>query len=313
MRTHLATLGLAAAWLCGCGNPTSPGPNLRVGVTVTGVDEDPESPPVLLVGDLRRSVTGRDVLYQFLLGAGTYDVRIQGLPPNCAVQGAASTSVTLQPGLPAQVNFQIECRAVTGVIAVLTPSTGRDFPASYSVSVTPPTGPSWDASVTPNAATAVTGLAPGQYELRLSASAPNCAVTGEDTRTVSVTVGGLVRDTTWVDFAVACQATTGDVLLSVTTTGSSLDPDGYTVRVDGVLVEVTSCGDYYGYPYCDQVPLRLPLNRSQLLERLAPGDHTIELTDVAATCAVEAPHPRTVSVSLGVVSEVALRVVCGAP
>ena len=93
MRTHLATLGLAAAWLCGCGNPVSPGPNLRVGVTTIGVDEDPDSFPVLLVGDLRRTVNGRDALYQFLLDAGTYEVRIQGLPPHCAVQGPASATV----------------------------------------------------------------------------------------------------------------------------------------------------------------------------------------------------------------------------
>lgn len=224
-------------------------------------------------------------------------------PPTAPFKGA-DTNVTIQAELPAQVTFRIECRAVTGVIQLLFPSSGRDFPASYSVSVTPPSGPLWRSSINPNAGVVLTDLAPGQYEVGISFTAPNCALTGGDTRTVSVTAGGLVRDTTSVGFAVTCQATTGDVRLSVATTGSSLDPDGYTVKVDGVLLQEP---DYYGYTF---TPVRLLPNGGRLLERLSPGDHTVEL---AATCAVEAPHPRTVSVSLGAVSEVSLRVVCGAP
>jgi hypothetical protein len=248
-------------------------------------------------------------MQQYVLDLGTYDVSIEGLAPNCAVQGPASASVSLLTGYPTRVRFAVECRAVTGVIEVRTATLGRDLPASYSLSVTDGSGASRLVPAAVEAATAVADLAPGQYELRLSPAAANCAVTGDGIRTVSVTAGGLTRDTARVEFAVTCQAATGDVRLSVATTGSAPDPDGYTVRVDGVLLE-----EFYpnlnGFgPYTFLVTL--PPNGSYLAERLPPGDHAIELTDIAGGCAVDGPNPRTVSVSLGTVSEVSFSVVCG--
>lgn len=313
MRTHPARFALAALCLSGCGERDPVGPplaELRIEVVTTGLDEDADG-YLTRVGDGVRTTIPANGMQQYVLDLGTYDVSIEGLAPNCAVQGPASASVSLLTGYPTRVRFAVECRAVTGVIEVRTATLGRDLPASYSLSVTDGSGASRLVPAAVEAATAVADLAPGQYELRLSPAAANCAVTGDGIRTVSVTAGGLTRDTARVEFAVTCQAATGDVRLSVATTGSAPDPDGYTVKLDGVVVEVTSCGDYWGYPYCDEVPVRLPLNGSHLLERLPPGDHAIELTDIAGGCAVDGPNPRTVSVSLGTVSEVSFSVVCG--
>jgi hypothetical protein len=104
---------------------------------------------------------------------------------------------------------------------------------------------------------------------------------------------------------VTCSATTGDVQLNITTTGSAPDPDGYTVKVDGVLIEVP---DEFTTGF---TPLRLLSNGGYLLERLGPGDHGIELSDLAANCAVNGPNPRTVPVTVGVVAPLAIGVVCG--
>ena len=311
MRSHLAAFVLAAL-VPGCSDPSGPSYNLRIVVATTGIDQDADG--YATVVDQASGVVPVNGLRLLNLAPGVHEVRIEGLAPNCAPDGPASVSVTIQAGQPAEVAFNIKCRAVTGLIEVRAPSSGRDFPLpGHSFSVTDPAGATWLSSVPANGTAYVSSLAPGQYELRFL-PAGNCTLNGDGVRTVPVTAGGLIRDTARVEFEVTCEATTGDVRLGVTTTGSGLDPDGYTVKLDGVLVEVTSCGDYYGFGYyCDQVPVRLPLNGSHLLERLTPGDHTIELTDITAGCAVEAPHPRTVSVSLGAVSEVALRVVCGAP
>ena len=310
MRTHLTPLALAVLGLSACGDPGPTGPlltELQIQVATTGLDEDAEG-YFARVGDRVRTTIPANGMRQYFLEPGTYDVSIEGLAPNCTVQGPAGASISLLAGHPALVAFAVECRALTGVIEVRTASSGRDFPASYSLSLTDGSGASRLVSVGVNMTTPMTDVAPGPYELRFSPAAANCALSGEDTRTVSVTAGGLTRDTARVEFAVACQATTGDVRLSATTTGSAADPNGYTITVDGVLLEedylVNGFGPYKG-------PVALAPNGSHLVEQLAPGDHAIRLGDLAGGCAVDGPNPRTVSVSLGAVSELAFSVVCG--
>lgn len=313
MRTCLAMLALTALCLSGCGDPNAPPPTLRLVVATTGVvDEDPDG-YVVIVDDQPRAKVAANDLRAFPLEPGTHAVRIEGLAPGCGLQGPANVSVTIEPGLPAEVTFRVECRATTGVIKVSAPASGRDFPAVFSVAVTDQLGTQTQVDVAPTIlpaggeATATVSMPPGQYEVRFLPTTTNCTLTGQDTRTVAVTAGGLTRDTARVEFAVACQATTGDVRLSVATTGSALDPDGYTVKLDGVLLHEQD--DYYG----GLTPVWLASNDSRLFERIVPGEHAFELGEVAANCAVGGPHPRTVSVSIGAVSELAISVVCSAP
>lgn len=311
MRTHLAPVALAALCLSGCGDPDPIGPPLTelwIKVTTTGVDEDPDG-YLTRVGDGVPTTIPAYGVQRYVLEPGIYSVSIEGLAPNCTVEGPASTSVSLVAGYPTQVAFAVECRAVTGAIEVRTASSGRDFPASYSLSLTDGSGASRPLAVAAEKATAVTDLAPGQYELHLSPAAANCTVTGEDTRTVAVTAGGLTRDTARVEFAVACQATTGDVRLSLATTGSPANFVGFTVKIDGIQAQEPT--PEFGY----DEPVYVPPNGSHLFERLAPGDHTIEM-EVAGIffgCAVNGPNPQTVSVALGAVSDLAFSIVCDAP
>jgi hypothetical protein len=121
-----------------------------------------------------------------------------------------------------------------------------------------------------------------------------------------VTTGGLTRDTARVAFEVTCQATTGDVRLSVATSGTPLWTS-WTVSMDGVAME-EDWGDGWGIG-----PVYLSANDTHLLERVAPGDHTLALGDLPPNCSVSGPYPRTVSVSVGAVSEVSLSVVCRTP
>lgn len=310
MRIPLAHVALAASCLAGCGDPSAPPNNLRVVVATTGLDPDPDGYRIIVDDRLSRRAPV-DAIFEFLFEPGAYEIRIEGLAPNCTVQGPATAAVEVQGGLVAEAKFSVECRAVTGVIEVLAPTAGRDFPnVGYSVYVTDESAASWLVHAWANGTTLIPDLAPGQYQVRFAPTAPNCALTGEDTRTVSVTAGGLVRDTARVEFAVTCTATTGDVRLSVTTNavGGVPDPDGYTVKVDGVVVEESVYDGYYGD---FQVPLRLALNGSRLLERLAPGEHTIELGDLAGGCAVTGGRPLTVSATVGAVADVSMTVVCG--
>ncbi|MDQ3699036.1 MAG: hypothetical protein M3373_13595 [Gemmatimonadota bacterium] len=71
---------------------------------------------------------------------------------------------------------------------------------------------------------------------------------------------------------------TGTLRIRVTTTGASLDPDGYTVVLP------------------NGAGVALAVNGETTIERLAPQQYTITLTGLANNCAVSSQNPLTVAV-----------------
>jgi hypothetical protein len=84
----------------------------------------------------------------------------------------------------------------------------------------------------------------------------------------------------------------GDLNVTTTTTGSDLDPDGYTVTVDGGPSQAVG------------------VNGSVTFTGLAEGDHTVELTGLAGNCAVSGANPRTVTVLFGGTATTTFAVTC---
>ncbi len=114
-------------------------------------------------------------------------------------------------------------------------------------------------------------------------------------------------ETVVVQFGVACSASTLQV--TTTTTGDSLDPDGYTVCVDpynggGWDYSVGSAPRAMTVPVCTS----LAANGAATMYDMAPGSHVVELYGVADNCAVAGDNPRTVTV--GLTGEVAFAVTC---
>ena len=101
--------------------------------------------------------------------------------------------------------------------------------------------------------------------------------------------GGGDSDTTGPD------ASLGSLTVTASTSGSAIDPDGYTVVVDGLGRGTLTGSD--------------PLT----ISGLAPGDHTVGLDGVATNCLVEGDTPRLVSISSGATVSVAFSVVCSTP
>ncbi|MGH7629985.1 MAG: hypothetical protein ACREOF_11525 [Gemmatimonadales bacterium] len=304
MRAHLPTLAIAVLCSSGCGDGvTDPAPsNVRVSVSTIGVD--PDAAYLVYVGETVRTVPSSFVT-DLLLAAGTHDVRLDAIAPNCTLQGPASVRVTVALGQLSVVQFRLECRAVTAAVEVVAPTSGRDVdPDGYTVVVDQGSASELTTTVFANGSVTVEGLAPGTHVASLGGLSDNCALTGSGSIEFGVTTGGLTRDTARVAFAVSCQRVTGDVRLSTTTTGENRDP-AYWVLFDGVqLLEF----DYYYYYY--GVPVVLGPNDTRLFEQVPPGNHTYELTDIAPNCVVEGTNPRAVSVSIGAISELAFHVVC---
>src|SRR5207249_10272822 len=80
-----------------------------------------------------------------------------------------------------------------------------------------------------NSSVTFTSLAAGSHSVELSDVASNCAVSGGNSQTANVPSGG----TATVSYSVSCTTPPGDLTVTTSTGGSSLDPDGYTVAVDG--------------------------------------------------------------------------------
>jgi hypothetical protein len=131
-------------------------------------------------------------------------------------------------------------------------------------------------------------LPAGDHVVLLGGLAANCSVVGENPRTVRVTVGA----TASVFFAVSCSTTTGTMEIAVTTSGESLDPDGFTINLDSRRF--------------------LPSSITEVIkvENVLAGDHTVALDGVAPNCTASEGLSQTIAVSPGVQASIQFTVVC---
>jgi hypothetical protein len=134
----------------------------------------------------------------------------------------------------------------------------------------------------------------GTHVVQLAGVAPNCAVAGDNPRSVPIGSG----PPTPVAFAVACVQPV--LRVTTTTTGQSPDPDGYTV-----------CTDPYEVPWdfgedCTS-EVAIGTNATVTLPMPA-GNHAVELDSVAPNCTLSGSNPR--EVTLGDTTDVSFAISC---
>lgn len=130
----------------------------------------------------------------------------------------------------------------------------------------------------------VGGLAHGSHTITVSSVPTTC--TGGTPRTVSLRGD----DTAKVQINLVCARTTGDLIVSVTTTGSSFDPNGYFVLIDQ-------------YP-----AMTIGVNATVTLPFLFPATRTISLGDVDSNCSASAA--KTVTITAGGTATATFTVTC---
>ena len=167
----------------------------------------------------------------------------------------------------------------TGSIRITTQTTGTELDANgYTAAVDGGTG----QAVGVNATLTVPDLATGSHSVTLSGLAANCTVSGSNPVTVTVSAGATAQAT----FNVTCTSTTGSIQVTAASSGANI-PTSYSVSVDGGNAQTIAANGSFTFP------------------SLAVGDHTVELSGVAANCAVAAPNPRTVTVASGTTPQTA--------
>jgi len=84
----------------------------------------------------------------------------------------------------------------------------------------------------------------------------------------------------------------GQIEVTTSTTGANIDPDGFTITIDGEQNQ--SIGS----------------NGTATFSSVAAGDHEVELVGVSANCTVEGGNARTATVSAGDVTSTMFDIIC---
>jgi hypothetical protein len=180
-------------------------------VAVTGVIQVTVASTGLDIPNYAVQVDDRSPM--FLLGvaflggleAGDHEVTLVGLTGNCTVADPLSRTLTVTTGGTARdtvrTTFEVTCVAVTGVIEVTVATSGDDQDGNgYSLRVDDGT----PRLISVDAITILTVVPGGDHTVRLDEVASNCIVAESDAQSVSIAVGGLVRDTARTTFDVTC-------------------------------------------------------------------------------------------------------------
>jgi hypothetical protein len=220
--------------------------------------------------------------------SGGHSIGLGALPANCQLQGENPQVTTVRTGTTVTVLFTIICTPPppeSGTLNITTTTTGSD-PDGYQVTID---GGARQA-IGANGSIALINVAAGSHLVRLSGLADGCAMSGANPRSVSV----VARSAVAVTFTITCtpQPTTGSLQVVTMTTGSELDPDGYTFSLDGQAPQ----------PVADNAPV--------ILASVATGSHTVALSSVAGNCAVDGGNPRSVTVTGGATTEVSFAISC---
>ena len=262
-----------------CGAATA---RIEVTAATTGIDRDSNGYTVQVDGGTAVPLAINGSVGLDGLSGGDHIVTLAGVAGNCPVSDLNPRTISVTTGGAtrdtARTTFQMTCTASTGRIEVTAATTGLD-PAPNGYTVTVDGGPSKALDV--NGTAGFDGVSGGGHQVTLAGATSNCTVGGLNPRSVTVTTGGATRDTARTTFDVTCNASTGDIAVTATTSGPDQDLNGYTVRVDNLA------------------PVSLPANGVVTLEGISAGSHSVLLDGVAGNCAIGGSNPRTVSVTTG--------------
>ena len=280
---------------CAPTGPTTGSLSVTTATSGASGDLDPDGYTVTLDGTTSRAI-GINASVTFTgLTPGSHSVVLSGVAGNCTVSGGTSRTVSVTAGSTASTSYSVSCAPSspgTGSLTVTTATSGASGdldPDGYTVSVD---GGAASQPIATNGSVTFTGPA-GDHSIALTGVAANCAVSGANPRTVTVPAGG----TTTTTFSVSCGptgATTGSLSVSTATSGASadLDPDGYTVTLDGTTSRA------------------IGINASVTFTGLTPGSHSVVLSGVAGNCTVSGGTSRTVSVTAGSTASTSYSVSC---
>lgn len=261
--------------------------SLQITTSTTGQNPDPDGYVVTVDGGQNEVIGSNASVTLHNLVPGARTVELTGVASNCSVEQNPRV-VTVVPSGTAQTTFNVSCgSALSGTLQVTTETTGQATdPDGYLVGL----DGVQSRAIGINGSVTFTGVSTGGHTVALSGIAGNCTVSGGTLRTVTVPADGVAT----VLYAVSCTAATGELTVTTSTSGASLDPDGYTVTIDGASSQA------------------IAINGSVSFTGLTAGGHAVVLADVASNCSVNGGKSRTVIVPAGGSMQESFQVSCTA-
>jgi hypothetical protein len=199
-------------------------------------------------------------------------------------------TVSVSDGVVGSTDFAVGCASWGGLFVAIT-TTGVDLDADgYTVTV----DDTASQAVAANGNVTYTELYATSHSVALSGVAGNCRLSESNPQEVTVSAGRTVA----LALSASCAPTdsgSGSLTVTTNTTGSNLDPDGYTVTIDGTISQPIAT-----------------TNGSVTVTGPA-GSHPVALSGVTSNCTVSGENPRTVTVPAGGTDTTAFSVTCGVP
>lgn len=258
--------------------------------TTAGVPSDPDGYVLQLDGVASQPIGTSATVTIPGVAPGAHTVGLGGVADGCHADGDDPRGVTVIAGQTVVVAIAVSCAPPppeAGRITVTTATSGTDpDPDGYSVTLDGGAA----RPVTDAAGVTFDGLEPRSHTVLLAGLAGNCAVQGENPRSVVVAPGGSAV----AAYAVSCTATTGS--LTVTVTGLP----------DGAAANVTVSGPS---------SFSQPITASRTLSGLAPGSYTVAAAQVTSgsTSYLPSPASRSVSVAAAGTASAAVTYAAAAP
>jgi hypothetical protein len=279
--------------------PTAPAGDgsLAVSTVTTGLDFDSDGYHLTVDGTVRAGASATGTMTITRLDPGSHTVGLADLAANCTVQGPESQAVSIIEDEIASLEFAVVCTATSGVMEVVVAASGSPAPDAYEVRLDG--GAVY--SIKPGEPVYLSPVSAGGHSVSLVVP-DNCSVQSNP-RSVTITVGGLTRDTADAAFTVACGATTTALRVTAPTTGPVPPDDDY---FDGSFRVLLSA------PWDFPIELgRLEANGT-LVAPVLPGVYQLQLV-VPGGCVVTVTNPTPVfTVAPGSTLEFEIPVECSA-
>ena len=241
----------------------------RITTTSTGLDIDSNGFRIAVDGTDRGTIgTNDSVLTR--INPGERTIALTAVASNCTLEGSSPRTVAIVDREVASIEFEVVCRATTGVIKVSVDASGMDADGTYLAMV----DGAEKSHLYRGSPANIALVPPGDHVVSLRAPA-NCFVE-DDEQPASVSAGELTRDTVDITFSVSCVPNMGTLRITAPTTGS----------IPAGPYSVWDCYDVLCY-YDDLLGNLTP--NGTLITRVGAGTHSLLLYDVPARCDVSYP------------------------
>ncbi len=269
-----------------------PATGARITTTTTGLDFDSDGYRVEVDGTDQGILFWNSTMLT-RLDPGSRTIALTGLAPNCTIEGPNSRTVAIVDAEVAPVEFAVVCTATSGVIGVVVDASGTDVEGEYRAMV----DGARSSFVGPGRPAYLTAVPAGDHVVSLVAPT-NCSLE-TDPQSVTVTVGGLIRDTVEVTFSVTCvPRVPGTLRITAPTTGSIP-----TTRYSVWICRYSCFG--YGMRFLGELE-----PNGTLVSSPEPGRYGLILRDVPARCSVRPVLTGSITVTYGATIDIEFRVRC---